>query len=351
MSIEPVRYGVVGLGRAGWNIHVKGLRDRQDARIVAVADPDAARGEQAKSELGAKPYSSIDQLVNDADVEVVVIATPSFLHAPDSIKALKAGKHAVVEKPMAMNVAEADQMIQAANQTGNKLFIHQNYRFFPDYNYMKETVESGILGKVYHLRNYISSFSRRNDWQTLAKNGGGVLNNTCPHFVDQVLQLLGSPVKQVVGDLRQIASAGDTEDHVKAFFRAEDGTTADMEISSAQNVATKLPKWIIAGSHGTLTTDGVTATINYFDATKVKPLTVVEGAAANRQYGNDDVLPWETRTDIIADAVKDRTGFYDNVADVLRKGEAMRVTPESVRQVIWAMQEIRKGTNFPGTVA
>src|SRR3546814_2848382 len=69
------------------------------------------------------------------------------------------------------------------------LFIHQNYRFFPEFTHLRDVIDSGILGRLYHVRMYSSQFARRNDWQTLAKNGGGVLNNTCPHFIDQALQL------------------------------------------------------------------------------------------------------------------------------------------------------------------
>src|SRR5690606_38231679 len=102
---------------------------------------------------------------------------------------------------------------------------------------------------------------------------------------------------------------------------------------SVENTSVKLPKWIIAGSQGTLTTDGTTATINYFDPSKVQPLEVIEGAVAERKY-NRDQLPWETRTDVIADTVKDKAKFYDNIVGVVRKGEKMRVTPESVREVM-----------------
>lgn len=348
MSHDPVRYGVLGLGRAGWNIHVHNLRNRPDAKIVAVADPMEERRQQATSELGAKAYKTLAQMLKDPNVEVVVVATPSFSHGPDSKKALKAGKHVVVEKPMAMSVAEAQSMAKVAQETGKKLFVHQNYRFFADYNFLKETIESGIIGQVFHMRNTLTNFKRRNDWQTLAKNGGGVLNNTCPHFIDQILQFLGAPVKQVMGDLRQIASAGDVEDHVKAFIRAENGCTADMEITSVENVAVTQPKWIFAGTHGTITCDGKSATINYFDPAQVKPLVVVEGAAADRKYGNEDVLPWQTKTLSIEENVKNKDNFYDNVYGVLRTGQQMRVTPESVIEVIKTIAAIRKGTDFTG---
>ncbi|MCX5658170.1 MAG: Gfo/Idh/MocA family oxidoreductase [Planctomycetota bacterium] len=107
MSQEPIRYGVIGLGRAGWDIHVAGLRNRPDAKIVAVADPVADRRNEAASAFGCKTYSKIGQLLTNPDVEVAVIATPSALHGPDSKRAFKAGKHVVVEKPASSSRASS----------------------------------------------------------------------------------------------------------------------------------------------------------------------------------------------------------------------------------------------------
>src|SRR5690242_8738948 len=89
---EPLRYGVVGLGRAGWNIHVHQLRGRADARIAAVADPVAQRRDEAQREFGCETYTSLSKLLKQDDVDVVVIATPSVTHASDTIKSLRAGK-------------------------------------------------------------------------------------------------------------------------------------------------------------------------------------------------------------------------------------------------------------------
>ena len=348
MEAEPIRYGIVGLGRAGWDIHVRQLRERSDARIVAVVDPVAERCAEASGELGCKTHKSLAKLLKQGDVEVVVVATPSVLHAADSIKAMRAGKHVVVEKPMAMNLAEADRMIKVSQETGRKLFVHQNYRFHPEFLHLQEVVRSGIIGRVFHIRNYISSFVRRNDWQTLARNGGGVLNNTCPHFIDQLLQLMGGTITQVMGDLQQIASAGDVEDHVKALMRSDNGCTADLEISTAENIAQPLPKWILCGTHGTLTSDGKTSTIRWFDPAQVQPLPVIDGPAPNRKYGNQDKLPWQEKT---VDAVGPSAGtFYDNVAAVIRRGEPMVITPQSVREVIKVIAMIRKGTKFSGKI-
>jgi predicted dehydrogenase len=307
------------------------------------------RRAQAESELGCKTYSSLAKLLKQDDVEVVVIATPSFQHARDTKKALAAGKHVVCEKPMALSLSETDSVIKAAQASGKQLFIHQNYRFWPEFNHLRETIDSGILGRVYHIRHYQSSFVRRNDWQTLAKNGGGVLNNTCPHFIDVCIQLIGAPIKSVCGDLQQIASSGDVEDHVKILMRGENGVTADLEVSNAQSLPGLLPKWIICGTLGTLTSDGKQSTIRYFDPAQVVPLETLDTPAVGRKYGNADQLPWQEKT-VNAEDRADKRMFYDNVVEVLREGKPMRVTLEQAREIMRVIALTRKGTNFPGKV-
>src|SRR4051794_39457655 len=131
----PIRYAVVGLGRAGWNIHVHQLRGRADATIVAVVDPVEDRRDDAAKEFGCRTYTSLGRLLKDADdVEVVIVATPSVDHGRDTIKSLRAGKHVVVEKPMATSLSQADSMIAAAREAhgGRHLFVHQNYRFYQE---------------------------------------------------------------------------------------------------------------------------------------------------------------------------------------------------------------------------
>src|SRR3954462_15127283 len=91
---DPIRYGVVGLGRAGWGIHVHQLRGRADARIVAVVDPVEERRKEAEAEFpGCKSYTSLAKMLKQDDVEIVVVATPSADHAADTKKSLKAGRH------------------------------------------------------------------------------------------------------------------------------------------------------------------------------------------------------------------------------------------------------------------
>src|SRR5690606_32126756 len=112
---------------------------------------------------------------------LVVVALPSFLHMPASVDALGAGKHVVCEKPMATTLEEADRMIAAAHDTGRVLTIFQQRRYNPDFVKLRELIDSGLLGRIVQIRLTESRFSRRWDWQTLQKFGGGTLNNTGPH--------------------------------------------------------------------------------------------------------------------------------------------------------------------------
>jgi predicted dehydrogenase len=334
------RFAVVGLGRAGWDMHVHQLRGRTDATLAAVVDPVPERRDQAKSEFGCRAFASLADLLNDAaEVDVIVIATPSVDHARDTLACLAAGKHVVVEKPMATTLADADAMIAAAERANRQLIVHQSYRFYPEFLHLKEIVDSGLIGRLWHVRNYLAAFARRNDWQTLAKNGGGQLNNTAVHFLDQILQILPGRVTRVCGDLQQIASAGDVEDHVKAFLRTDQGATADLEISFAQNVAMPLPKWILCGTHGTVTSDGVRTTVRWFDPAAAPPLTVIDGPARDHKYGNDDKLPWQEK--VIEVQPRPHGAFYGHVTAVLAGRERLRVTPASVRETMRVLEMIR----------
>jgi predicted dehydrogenase len=267
-------------------------------------------------------------------------------HAPHTRLALAAGCHVVVEKPMAMSVAEADGMIRAATRARRKLFVHQNYRFNDEYRHLREVLDSGVLGPVFQVSARWSHYARRNDWQTLRRNGGGVLNNTGPHLVDMALDFLDAPVADVWGDLQHIKDAGDCEDHVKVVLRGTNGRVCDLELSTAN--AGPSMKWTLLGACGSLTCDGTTSTLRWYDPRRVRRLSLNTGAAPNRRYGVDgkgETLPWHEKT-MPAKPAKRGGGFYDNVAAVLRRGAPMVVTPPQAREIIRTIERAKRGTGF-----
>ena len=339
---KPIKAAVIGLGRAGWNIHVRRMRGDERFRVTAVADWDPERRREAADEFGCPTFADQRALLRSADADLVVVATYSHTHSAITCAALRAGFHVVVEKPMATTVASARRMIKAADETNKKLFLHQNYRFTPEVRHLLDVVRDKRIGDVFQARIRIMDFSRRNDWQTLQKFGGGVLNNTGPHFVDVALRIIDAPLTDVLGDLRLISDVGDAEDHCKILMRGANGRVVDLEISTS--CASPEPKWTLLGTHGTLVSDGKTSHIRRFDPKKLGKLSVVETPLPGRIYGNDDVIPWrDEEVPSVGESIGD---FYDNVWDVLRRRKRMEVTPEQGLDIIRAIHRAKRGTGF-----
>ena len=341
-KIEPIKVGVIGLGRAGWDIHVQRLRGDERFQITAVSDLQEDRRNEARDEFGCETFTKYQDLIEKGDCELVVVASQSVDHGPHTISGLGSGRHVVVEKPMAMSTDEATQMIEAAEAAGRKLFVHQNYRYMPDLRHIQEIIQSGLLGRIFEIRIRALGFSRRNDWQTLQKYGGGNLNNTCPHFIDVALLLLDSPVQRMFSDLQLTTDVGDADDHAKILLKGENGRVIDLEVSTS--CAFTEPKWTILGTNGTLKSDGKTSELKYFDPAELGPLVVQEGPPG-RVYGSGEVLPWreETRSSI-AEVPSD---FYDNIYAVLRPDAPMDITPEQVREVIRIIETAHRENPLP----
>lgn len=341
-SKKPIKVGVVGLGRSGYSIHIVRMRNDERYQVTAVTDWLPERREETAEELGCAAYEDHQALLKEADVDVVVAASYSDTHAPITKDILRSGRHAICEKPIADSVAAARSMLDAAKKAGKKLLVHHNNRYAADVQHILKVIRENRIGEVFEIRMRALGFSRRNDWQTLQKYDGGVLNNTCPHYIDAGLQFLGAPVTDVFCDMKLVASAGDAEDHVKVLLKAANGRVYDMEVSSV--CKSSEPKWTVLGSEGTLVSDGRTSTIEWFSPKKLKKLPVIETPPPGRQYGNDDVIPWKSEdVPSVGDPVGD---FYDNVWAVLRERKAMIVKPEEALEVVRVTQACKRKSGF-----
>ena len=333
----PVSVAIVGLGRAGWRRHLQPLSQHSGFRIVAVADPLPERCAEASALTGCRGFSSIDALLQGGDSEVVVVATPSSSHTSDAEKVLNSGRHCVVEKPMAGSFAEAGRLLALARQRDRKLFVNHSMLHQPEYHHLRNVLDSGALGPLFDLRFFSGSYARRWDWQTLKKNGGGLLNNEGTHVLSVVLPLLGARVTAVSSDLRHIKDAGDAEDHVHLVLKTDQGVSADVLLSTA--IALEAPRWMLCGKYGTLVSDGTRSHLRRYDPAKAAPLFVLDAAAPNREYLKE-TLPWEEQE--MAVEPPPVATFYENVYDVLRRGGPQVVTPEGAVNVMRVLELARQ---------
>ncbi len=337
---KPIKTAVIGMGRSGWGIHAKQLKERGDYQIVSVADPNEAVRQRFAKELGCEVFDGIDSLLKATDAELVVVATPNHLHVEDTLKVIETGRHCVVEKPIAFDYAGGKKLIEGAKRTGMKVFAHHQRRFSDEFLFLKEIIGSGILGQVFEIRLSWGGYARRNDWQTLAKYDGGLLNNHGPHAMDMILNIVDSPVLSVCGDLKHVKDAGDVDDHFHLFMKTGKGQVLDVMVSSSQALA--MPRTLILGSCGTLLADNdKEAKLRYYDPKAVEPRQVIEGFGP----GTPEELPWveEVRPMKPKDSIG---GFYDDVAACLRKGKAMHISLESAVEVVRVLEEARKSTNL-----
>ena len=177
-----LKVGIAGLGRSGWSIHAKALEKMSDHyQVVAVADADQSRLDEAKDAFGCRTYLDFNALLDDKDMDILVVASPNLFHVEHSMTAMRNGMHVVCEKPMALGTEEADAAIACANETGRILAPFQNRRFEPHLLKVKELIDSGLFGRIIQVRLSWHQFTRRWDWQTLKEFGGGSLfNNGAP---------------------------------------------------------------------------------------------------------------------------------------------------------------------------
>jgi predicted dehydrogenase len=228
----------MGCGGVG-PTHAGALLRIEEAQIVATADviPQRAGDLAAKLNL-TKIYDSDQAMLADPEIDVVCICTPSGMHADHSVRAMRAGKHVVVEKPMEIALDACDRMIAAARETGKKLTVISQHRFDPATILVKEAVDSGKLGKIilatasvkwWRKQHYYDVANWRGTW---AGDGGGSLMNQGVHTVD-ILQWLTGGIESVFGHTMTAAHTIETEDIAVAALKFNCGAVGTLTASTA----------------------------------------------------------------------------------------------------------------------
>lgn len=337
---EPIRVGVVALGRSGWGIHVRAFREMPEHyQVVAVTDPDETRRAQARAEFGCNAYDTFEQLLEDAAVELVVVTSPSPFHAEQSIAALGKGKHVVCEKPFALNSKDAERVIEAAQKASRIIAPFQNRRYEKHFQKVKSIVDSGVLGEIKQIRMGHYQFGRRWDWQTLKELGGGMLNNHGPHLLDQALQIFDEENAEIFCDLKNILSCGDAEDRVKIVMKGKDDCLLDIEIIS--NCAYPQDNWLIMGTAGSLRGSAEKLEWKYVDWSTMPERQVEREPVPDRSYLSETLQWKEESWEGVLDYKASARDFYDDFYKTIREGQALFVTPESVVRQIKLIEKLK----------
>lgn len=263
MNGRKVRFAVVGCGGIS-SSHFIGIERAPEAELAAVCDADEARAEEYGAQYGVRAYSDYRQLLEDPDIEVVCLCTPSGLHAEQTMQAAEAGKHVVSEKPLAIRLQDAERMIEACDKSGVKLTTIFPRRMSPSSLFVKKLLEDGRLGKLslcsgyvkfYRDQAYYDSAGWRGTW---AMDGGGAMMNQGIHTVD-LLQWFAGPVRSQHGYALNVLRDIEVEDTAVVSLQFQSGALGSIE---ATTTAYKQPdhRVVLHGDKGTVVLTGDTIT-------------------------------------------------------------------------------------------
>lgn len=247
--------GIIGFGRIG--AEHAGWIEQAGGRVVAVFDPTPARRELA-GRRGLRAVTSLDALLGDESVAAVLVATPTSLHYEHSIASLQAGKHVLVEKPMAIDRPQALRLVEEAERRRRVLSVFHNRRWDEDYLLARRLVRSGVLGRVFNVESRLGQFAScvgpaarewRPGWRNESAFGGGGLFDWGSHFLDQAWRLLAPDrPARVFAQLRGNVWTSDCDDLARVLIDFVSGAVMLVEINTT--TTRPLPRWHIDGTLG-----------------------------------------------------------------------------------------------------
>ncbi len=248
--------GIIGFGRIGAE-HAAWLAEAANARAVAVADPTPTRRARAEH-LGLRCYPHHHAMLKDPNVDAVLISTPTAMHHDHASDALAAGKHVMVEKPIALDLAQSKDLVARAAEHRRVLSVFHNRRWDPDYLTLKNAVDAGTFGKLINVESRIGQWAScvgpaarewHPNWRNESAYGGGGLYDWGSHFVDQLWRLM-APAKplRVFTQLRSNIWSKECDDFARLSIDFDSSAVAVVEVNTT--TTRPLPRWHVDGTFG-----------------------------------------------------------------------------------------------------
>lgn len=262
---KKLRFGIVGAAGMVGEANVEAAHKCPYGQLVGVTDLNQEKCKVVAEKFGARVFGSFEELIQSDLIDTVGIATPHPLHHKMAIAAMKAGKHVITEKPIAVTVREADEMAAVAEETGRRLGVVFQQRFRTISLKAKEMISSGVIGPIYRTNLVFSAYKaevyyRQAAWRgTWKGEGGGVMYNQAPHPMDLFVWLGGMPGK-VVAYARTLTHAIDVEDIASALLEYPSGAQGMLQCNVVQAPQQNLMEFF--GEKGRLTIEGDTLTLD-----------------------------------------------------------------------------------------
>jgi predicted dehydrogenase len=325
------RVGIVGAG-FGTRIHLPAFRAQGQFEVVALASPSSAAHHAAERKV-PQAFASIEAMLDGVEVDVVSVASPPFHHRDAVLLALARGKHVLCEKPFAMNVAQAEEMLEAARRAGTVCAVAHEFRYTPSRQAIRELIVNDHLGPLrdieYTLLTHTlrSSTERAESWWFRRDRGGGIAGAWVSHLVDTASWLVGRAPRNAVGVMR-LANVQRT--HQGRPFRSEvdDGAFALIDygegivgrITADATVAVGSATLAVHGELRTAVASGpsiLESTLFSVDAEETAELELRASAHAALESVDPSLPPFVTLLDEFVKALEGQPAALPTFADAV----------------------------------
>lgn len=322
---------IVGFGGMG-STHAKWLSEEKRASLCGVFDINPKRQKLAQ-EIGYRAYGSVEEILVDSNVEIVLVATPNHLHRDIAIQAMRAGKNIICEKPATIGCSELREVMRVSDETGKLFVTHQNRRWDEGYLVMRQLYRNGYLGDVFNIESRVlGARGIPGDWRGKKEFGGGMLYDWGVHLIDQILQLTDEKIKKIFCQCTHVTN-NDVDDGFKLLLTFENSLTAHIEVGTCNFIS--MPMWYMAGNQGTAVIDswdmkGKIVKLRTWKDSDARPIVAASGMTktmAPRDGNSVEEQP-------ISRCESNPREFYANVFDYLEGSAEIMIKNEQVLRVL-----------------
>ena len=352
---EPHRtYGVglLGYAQSVGQPHGLGIEATPGLSLRAACDLDQERLRQAQEDFPeVKTYDSADGLAKNPEVEVVIVATPPNTHAKLSLQMMAAGKHVVCEKPLALTRKETAAMVEMAEKKQVHLSCHQNRRWDVDYLAIKQALDDGLIGDLFHLETFVGGFNHPcGYWHSHDAISGGTSYDWGAHYLDWVVSLIPERVTGVVSSRQNRVWHDVTNaDQERIQIRFAGGQEA--EFIHSDIAAVRKPKWYLLGTKGAIVghwRDVIsyeTDPIVYFHEHDIPATEMVPDLTLHHRHQSGQIVAQK-----LALPQREHYLFHRNLADHLITGEPIVAPLEQSVKVVAILEAASRSATNGGTV-
>ena len=334
-----MKLGIVGFGFMG-HCDAEMFATFDEIDLVAVADTNQDQLNDAPA--GVATYLCIEDMLEQADIDAVMISTPNPSHMEMVCKCAQAKKHIICEKPAAMTVEQFDRMIEVTKQNNVLFTVHQQRRWDKDYRIMKEVYDRNLVGDMYVIKSQLYGFNgNMHDWHIYPEMGGGMLYDWGVHLIDQILDMVDAPIASIYADLRNVVNEK-VDDYFNILIKFKNHITAEIELGTYY--LTPKRGWFIGGNKGSAFIEGfdgggkIVRTTHLLE--NVLGKIAMTAAGPTRSFGPPpEGLLYEEELPLVNVSHRD---YFEHFIKAFNGEEELIVKAEQVRRVLCVMDAVRE---------